>query len=163
MSSVQDFEAGGAIEVRSGQGFFYALRFELGGEWINLYDLENTIIRGYGDARIHAAINCASKGCPTLANFAFLPGKMDAQFDAVMETMVAEKRNLEIDHEGKVVRASSIFDWFRSDFEGEGGLMAYWSRFASEEKAAELARARDEDYQIEFVPYDWGIIAVSMN
>ena len=38
---------------------------------MNLYDLENKIIRGYGDGRIHAAINCASNSCPMLENKAF--------------------------------------------------------------------------------------------
>ena len=38
---------------------FVANRFQIGGKWMNLYDLENKIIRVYGDARVHAAINCA--------------------------------------------------------------------------------------------------------
>ena len=162
ISSVQEVKIDSLIEAGEGQGFFYSLRFELGGEWVNLYDLENITIRGYKDARIHAAINCASLGCPKLAAFAFKPGALDAQLTEVMRTMVGEERNVGVDHSAKVVRASSIFEWFRGDFEAEHqGLLDFWMKYAGEEKVEDLKKARSGAYRIEFVPYDWGLNAQS--
>ena len=55
----------------------------LDGGGINLYALEHRILRReFPDARIHAAINCASGSCPTLQPRAFRPESLDAQLDA---------------------------------------------------------------------------------
>ncbi len=158
IKSVQDVQFESLIKLKDGQGFFYSLRFELGGQWINLYDLENTIIRGYGDARIHAAINCASKGCPKLATFAFTPDQLDQQLTLVMEVMVNEPRNVRVNTDQGTIEASSIFDWFRSDFEAEApSLPQYWLKYAKPPLRAQLQAA--QTHPIAFVPYDWGINA----
>ena len=70
-SSVQDSSVSGWIRINAEQDFFVGNRVKVGGTWMNLYDLENKVIRGYGDGRIHAAINCASNSCPMLENRAF--------------------------------------------------------------------------------------------
>lgn len=77
ISSVHDVR--GWLNPRAGFGFFYGLRFPLDGGEINLYDLENDLIRGFRDARIHAAINCASNSCPPLAPFAYDAVALDGQ------------------------------------------------------------------------------------
>ncbi|MDH3591418.1 MAG: DUF547 domain-containing protein, partial [Planctomycetota bacterium] len=65
IESVHDVK--GPIELKEGFGFFYRQRFVLGGEEINLYDLEHEIIRKrFDEPRIHFVLNCASKGCPPL-------------------------------------------------------------------------------------------------
>ncbi len=154
IASVRDVQVDAWVSAGEGQGFFYALKFTLGGQRINLYDLENKTIRGYGDARIHAAINCASLGCPVLDRHAFMPDTLDAHFDRLMRSMVAEDRNLTVDHGARTLRASAIFDWFAEDF---GDPLAYWISFSDPAGKAELERARDGAYSIEFVDYDWGI------
>jgi hypothetical protein len=60
------------VKLAPVQPFFMGLHFEVAGYanvgrgGLSLADLEHKIIRPYGDARIHAAINCASAGCPRL-------------------------------------------------------------------------------------------------
>ena len=60
------------IKLAPIQPFFISLHFEVAGYervgrgGLNLFDLENSLIRSYGDARIHAAINCASASCPRI-------------------------------------------------------------------------------------------------
>jgi hypothetical protein len=59
-----------------GYGFFVGRKFRLDGRSINLRNLENKIVRArFGDARVHAALNCASVGCPRLPTTAFEPGR----------------------------------------------------------------------------------------
>ena len=48
IESVQDVLVKSLAKLEDGQGFFYALRFKMGKRWINLYDLEHKIIRGFG-------------------------------------------------------------------------------------------------------------------
>ena len=56
---------------------------------MSLYALEHDVIRGFGDYRIHFAINCASKSCPPLEATPFRGRDLDARLDAAAERFVA--------------------------------------------------------------------------
>ncbi|MBT8470472.1 MAG: DUF547 domain-containing protein [Myxococcales bacterium] len=154
----------GWLDPRAGFGFFYGLRFPLDGAEINLYDLENEVIRGFIDARIHAAINCASKSCPALMPFAFEPARLDEQLDAVTRAFCSNPVHVRVDDEAKEIQLSAIFDWYKPDFEEharrldrpatiEGFVLA----FAAPEVAAELERALGAEFDVVFRPYDWAL------
>jgi hypothetical protein len=120
----------------TGLGFFVKMKVVVDGEKMSLKSLEDDIVReGFKDPRIHAALNCASVGCPKLPRKAFEPSTLDAQLDAEMRKFVGEERNCTIDESAGRVTLSKIFDWFRSDFEeyesGQtgGGLIDYINRF----------------------------------
>jgi len=141
--------------TRSGNSFFSRTKIMVGGRQSNLQDLENEIIReGFKDPRIHAALNCASVGCPKLPSRAFEPATLDDQLDAEMTKFVGEVRNCKIDLDAGTVTLSKIFDWFRGDFEGYesahdgGGLLDYINRYRA-------ADAQIPDgLKIEFSKYD---------
>lgn len=154
----------GWLDPRAGFGFFYGLRFPLDGGWINLYELENEVIRGFLDARIHAAINCASKSCPPLMPYAFEPVGLDEQLDAVTRAFCSDARHVRVDDEAEEIQLSAIFDWYQPDFEEHArrlGLPAtivdFILAFATPEVAADLERARSAGFGIVFQPYDWGL------
>jgi hypothetical protein len=132
-------------------GFFYFQDVILGGERMNLYRLENEIIRGYGEPRIHFAVNCASVGCPFLPRNAFHPDTLDSELDREARRFFASPDKLRIDHEAGVVWMSSILDWYREDFGKD--LLAYVRRYVTPERRAELDRA--VAYQLRFLEYDW--------
>ena len=82
----------------SGYSFFVGMDIVLGGEKLDLKKHEDKTVRGgFKDPRGHAALNCASKGCPRLPQVAFDPEKLDEQLDEGMKGFVAEKRNVTID------------------------------------------------------------------
>ena len=116
----------------------------MGKRWINLYDLENKIIRGYGDARIHAALNCASKGCPMLSNRAYIPQRLDKLLGGAMTAMVNNPLHLQIDTEAKEVRASEIFKWYLQDFDATAtsDLYAYWHSSSAKSNARSSMKPR---------------------
>jgi hypothetical protein len=134
-------------------GFFVFQEVTLGGERMNLYDLENDIIRVYGEPRIHFAINCASVGCPFLPREAFHPRRLDAQLDRETRRFFASPEKLRIDHENRVLHLSSILDWFEEDFGGD--LRGYVRRYVAPDVQAELDRAAG--YRVQFIEYDWGL------
>jgi len=134
-------------------GFFVFQQVTLGGERMNLLDLENEIIRSYGEPRIHFAINCASIGCPLLPQHAFHPDRLDTELDHEARRFFASREKLRIDHEERVIWLSSILSWFRDDF-GDS-LRAFVRRYCSAERQAELDRAAG--YELRFIDYDWGL------
>jgi hypothetical protein len=142
----------------TGLGFFVRMKVTVDGEKMSLKSLEDDIIReGFKDPRIHAALNCASIGCPKLPRVAFLPERLDEQLDAEMTKFVNEERNCRIDRAAGTATLSKIFDWFRKDFEeyqaehGGGGLREYINRYRPADSQLSA------DLKIEFAKYDKGL------
>ncbi|MBK6404781.1 MAG: DUF547 domain-containing protein [Holophagales bacterium] len=101
----------------SGYSFFVSMKVRLDGETWSLKALEDDLIRKeFADPRIHAALNCASIGCPRLPREAFVPERLDAQLDAAMREFVEEDRNVAADPGRRTVTLSKVFDWFEKDF-----------------------------------------------
>jgi hypothetical protein len=109
--------------------------------------------------RSHAALNCASKGCPRLPQAAFDPEKLDEQLDKGMKGFVAEKRNVTIDDAAKTVALSKIFDWFSGDFieyekahgDPDGNQIDYVNRYRGS-----LPKV-PKGYAMKFFDYDNGV------
>ncbi|MFW2388080.1 MAG: DUF547 domain-containing protein [Polyangiales bacterium] len=154
----------GWLDPRAGFGFFYGLRMPLDGGETNLYDLENEVIRGFLDARIHAAINCASKSCPALMPFAFEPSRLDEQLDAVTRSFCSNAPHVRVDIEAEEIQLSAIFDWYKPDFEEHARrlgkpatILDFVIAFATAPVAAEVERARAAGFEVVFQPYDWAL------
>ena len=63
--------------------------FVVSGQSITLDEIEHKILRPLGDPRIHAAINCASKGCPPLQPFAYQGNQLNTQLDVACRNWMA--------------------------------------------------------------------------
>jgi hypothetical protein len=154
----------GWLDPRAGFGFFYGLRFPLDGSAVNLYDLENDVIRGFVDARIHAAINCASKSCPALMPYAFTPAQLDDQLDAATRDFCSKPPHVRVDDDAKEIQLSAIFEWYQIDFEEHARrlgrpatIVDFILAFAVPEVAAQVERAQSADFEVVFQPYDWAL------
>ena len=128
--------------------FFYFTEYELGGETMSLYHLENEVVRKeFKEPRIHFALNCASASCPQLPAEAFPPEKLQEQLDR--ESRAFCQRPDSFTYENGVAMASQIFEWYADDF--AGGAVPFCR-----------AHGRDdvpENAPVEFIPYDWTLTA----
>lgn len=116
---------------------------------LSLNDVEHEILRkNYPDARLHFVLVCASKSCPELRSEAYRADRLSAQFDDAGRRFLADKTKNSF--EGKAWKVSSIFKWYREDFDRDGpGLVVFVKRFAS--------AAEDPSAEPEFLPYDWSL------
>jgi hypothetical protein len=136
--------------------------FTLLGEKHHLDWIEHEQLRPkYGDPRVHAAVNCASIGCPALRNEAFTAAKLDAQLeDGMMRFLGDRTRNRVAD--GKL-QVNSIFKWFKEDFEkGQKGFSAVEDVFAKyatqlSDKADEQAAIKAKSLPVSHLDYDWSL------
>lgn len=128
--------------------------YRFGKQKRSLNDIEHKILRPMGDPRIHAAIVCASLGCPPLRPEAYLPDKLDAQLDDNVRVWLASPtRGLEI--QGDTAHLSQIFNWFGKDF-GEGTKRAHlkWiKRYAPDALAAKLSL----DMKVAYLEWGWAL------
>jgi hypothetical protein len=137
------------------------------GREVSLDDIEHGMIRAQGefrefdDPRIHAAVNCASIGCPMLSAEAFVADRLDAQLEDGMRRFIADRSRNRFDAATGRLQVSKIFDWYGKDFEkghqGFTSLAATFARYAEQLADAPDARERIRrgDYRIEFLDYDW--------
>lgn len=128
----------------------------VGGENYTLDRIEHGILRKMGDPRVHTAIVCASVSCPDLRREVYLPSKLSEQLDTSMKNfLVNPKKGFLIDKKEKVVYLSSIFDWFKKDFEGEyGGVVQFVQQYLKPEQVKFL---QSDGYDIEYLDYDWDL------
>jgi hypothetical protein len=128
---------------------------EAGEKKLSLNDVENKILRPkFKDARVHAAINCASRGCPPLSAKAFVAEKLDDQLDEQVARWLADPARNRFDEKtGKVV-VSKIFDWFKDDFVRDAGSVQAWLAARAPE-ADRSWLASTKDLELEFQDYSW--------
>jgi hypothetical protein len=132
--------------------FFYKNRFEIGGRYISLYDLENKVIRPMGDPRVHVALNCMARGCPRLPREPFEADKIDAQLDRQAKEFYNEKRNVDPQPDKQTVRLSQILQFYTEDFTKKApSLIAYVNQYREDKIPA--------GWKVEFIPYDWTLNA----
>lgn len=134
------------------------------GQEMALDDIEHGLIRAPGafdDPRIHAAVVCASIGCPMLRAEAFTAEKLDAQLEDGMRRFLADTSRNRFDAASGKLQVSKIFDWYGKDFEkghqGFSSLKVTFGRYAGQlAKTTEAQeRIRQGDYKLEFLDYDW--------
>lgn len=121
---------------------------------LTLNDIENKILRPvFQDARVHAAINCASEGCPPIRASAFVGEELDLQLDAAVKTWLADPKRNRFDAAKNRVEVSQVFEWFRDDFVRDAKSVQAWiATYAP----ADQAWVRDaKKLQIQYVEYSW--------
>lgn len=132
---------------------FKSLRHTVDGHKVSLDQVEAKL-RAMKDPRIHAALVCAGKSCPPLRREAYVADKLDAQLDDNVRAWLSNTGLNEFDPQRRVASVSSIFKWYRHDFEAAGGLKHFLSRYAPQGRGGFLL---GNGARLEFKHYDWGL------
>lgn len=133
--------------------------FEIDGRRYSLDGIEKGILlgdeyreRGWFEARVHFAVNCASVGCPPLRRQIYTPDNVDELMTENTRRAFNTPRQLEID--GNTLRLSRLFEWYEADFvEEAGSIREFIRRYADEETAAAL----QDTTRISYIDYDWSL------
>lgn len=144
-----------------GLGPWDDIRANVDGEDLTLNKIEHGILRRvWNDNRIHYGVNCASIGCPNLANIAFTGENVDTLLDTMAYQFINHARGVNYDLSNNTLTLSSIFNWFISDFGGdETSLLMDLQNHASPELKAQLVNFKGKvKYQ-----YDWRLNGVKAN
>lgn len=141
---------------------------DLLGERRSLDGIEHGLLRGaqdYDDPRIHFAVNCASIGCPALRPEAYVGARLDAQLaDQTRRFLRDRTRNRLHDDDPLVASVSSIFDWYREDFDRAGGLGAFLADHGDALAAspAQVKQLRKGRFTLDPPDYDWRLNDIAL-
>lgn len=144
--------------------------FTLLGEKRHLDWIEHEMIREpgvYDEPRIHAAVNCASIGCPALRDEAFVPDRLEAQMEDNMRRFLRDSSRNRYNPKTGRLEVSKVFDWFRVDFEsgykGIDSLAEFFSQYAEllADDPQHQQKIRNQEARISFLSYDWGLNDIS--
>lgn len=136
------------------------------GEIVSLDYVEHGLIRGsdrYNDPRIHFAVNCASIGCPALREEAYTAEKLEQQLTEQTTRFLTDTTRNYI--KGDNLYLSSIFKWYRDDFEAgfrgtqslEDFLLLYATALTLTEN--QKSALHKQDLNIKFLDYNWKLNA----
>jgi len=124
------------------------------GRKVSLDDIEHGTLRPLIGYRTHSVLVCAARSCPPLQRFAYAADKFGEQCDWAFRTWLAREDLNRFLPNVKKVEISSIFKWFKQDFEKAGGIPKILGRYAPEPIRAFAARG---NYEIKYLPYNWGL------
>lgn len=147
----------GSIRELDGGDPWNMRMFTVANQSVTLNHIEHQILRPMNDARIHAALNCASRGCPPLSTTPFTGEQLDTQLHSASARWLAAN-GIAIDTENASVRLSKIFDWYGEDFvvSDESKEQAA-VRFATQYLPEQAAFLQSGEYTISYISYDWGL------
>ena len=132
---------------------------ELERELLSLNELEHKILRPtFEEPRVHAALNCASIGCPPLMDHAFTAGVLEEQLEQITRRWLADPERNRFDEKTKTAHLSSIFDWFGDDFGKTKAERLKWiARYAPPDARRWLEATDADAVRIQFLDYDWAL------
>lgn len=124
-------------------------KWMVGGRRLTLNEIEHQILRPLGDARVHFALVCASKGCPPLHNEALNPTGLNETLDQLASQFVNSGRDTR--KVGNSIETSSILTWFEQDFvKSYGSVRGFFKKYALVDIAEIIETA-----PIKHRAYDW--------
>jgi len=136
------------------------------GEQRHLDDIEHGLIRRpgvYDEPRIHCALVCASIGCPTLRNEAFVADRLDQQMEDSLARFLSDRSRNRYDPDSGTLEVSRLFDWYEEDlsrgdhcFKSVGGLLAGYAHLLAD-RGPDWDRISREQAQSRYLDYDWGL------
>ncbi|WP_447968447.1 DUF547 domain-containing protein [Nitrospira sp. M1] len=127
----------------------------VGGKTRTLNEIEHEILRKLSEPRIHVAIVCASVSCPDLRTEAYRVKDLNAQLDDQLQKFLANKdKGLRVNRAKNQVYLSSIFKWFKEDFDSKGGVIAFITPIAPDDMQATLKNGK---LRISYLDYNWDL------
>ncbi|MDP4547961.1 MAG: DUF547 domain-containing protein [Marinobacter sp.] len=154
VSSVWDY--GGRINPFV-DSVFEREMFNVGGRSLSLDGIEKGILlsddykaKGWKDARVHFAVNCASTGCPPLRKQVYTAPNLDSLLADNTRRALNTPRHLTV-NSGELF-VTELFNWYEDDFvEAEGSIRAFILKWAAPARAQTIRDARG----LRFSDYEW--------
>lgn len=124
------------------------------GNEISLDNIEHGILRPiWRDPRTHYVVNCASIGCPDIPAKALTAANTEDIKEGAARSYINHRRGVRVSEYGDVY-ASSIYDWFATDFgQNDAEILRHIRKYANPELIQKLSGKTE----IEGYSYNWDL------
>lgn len=138
-------------------------KFVIDGQEYSLDQMEKDILlgdeykeKGWKDARVHFAVNCASVGCPPLRDVIYTADNLEELLAENTRRAFLTDRHLKV--EGDTLFVTELFKWYEEDFEeAAGSREAFIEEWVDEDLAERVAQTSE----MKFIDYDWDLNTAS--
>ena len=136
------------------KGVFSQKVMEIGGQKVALNDIEHGTLRPLLGYRAHATLVCCARSCPPLQRSAYRASGLDIEITTAYTAWLGREDMNQYFTEKNKVEISSIFKWFKVDFDKAGGTEKILARYAPHQYEPFLSKG---GYKIEYKNYNWGL------
>jgi hypothetical protein len=164
--------------VKEVSSFFETVSYDVGGYVFSLDNIEHGILRGNKkkhllsrrpfadsdsrnefvvekvDPRIHFALVCGSRSCPPIE--VYEEGEIDEQLELVSMAFI-NSDEVTIDRDSRKLKVSKIFDWYKDDFGGKEGIMAFILKYRYDPEEQEFLEHKARKLHVTYNEYDWSL------
>ena len=149
-SSVMDFHS-------QGREFFDIPEHILAGRTMSLNHIEHELIRKiFHEPRVHVALVCAARSCPSIRAEAYTGPRLDAQLADQSYLFANDARYVALDAENNKLQLSPILKWYGEDWTNEGGYLKWLLlRTAQPDIRSALDTMLQNEPDIHWNEYDW--------
>jgi hypothetical protein len=150
------------MKIGGGNGAVFKQRFvplghlRGGSAKLSLNDVENKVIRPrFREPRIHFALVCAAKSCPTLRSEAYRGSVLRRQLEQQTRSFIRNGSANRYDAATNTLHLSRIFEWYAEDFErGDSTVATSVGRYLGGEAEAAINSATPT---LRYLEYDWSL------
>lgn len=143
------------FKSEDGKGFFKIEEHIVAGETMSLDYIEQDIVRPvFNEPRIHMALVCAAKSCPSIRGEAFIGERIQEQLED-QATKFANNPDY-VKFEKNTLYLNPILKWYKEDFGGlEGAYKFVQQRSTSDKVKAGIDKVLAGEADVKFNKYDW--------
>lgn len=153
---ILDYYPTDSIRDIPGEERWDAVRWVLGSETYSLNQIEHELIRpNFREPRIHFALVCAAVGCPPLRTEAYTGERLEEQLESQTRFTHDSERWVVYRPDDDVVELTSLYDWYRGDFEQVAGSILDYVAIYRED--LRLGLQAGLDIKVRFLDYDWSL------
>ena len=150
-----------------------AFKIDVAGRKLNLYQIEHDILRReVKDTRTHFTVSCAARGAGRTPASAYTAKNLNRALNEASLRFLADKDNVAVDSDNKIVTVSKIFKWFPLDFALEAGfkkipfppptdddvVLGYLALHGPKQVQEALEDSRDRKlYKVLYREFDWSL------
>ncbi len=117
----------------------------------SLDDIEHSILRKFGDPRIHFLLNCGSMSSPRLWNRAYTSSNITEALEERTREFINDPQRNQIN--SSTVRVSEIFKWYENDFTSYNiDVIDFINQYAKVKINPNL-KMKERNY----ITYDWSL------
>ncbi|TWU06140.1 DUF547 domain-containing protein [Stieleria varia] len=140
-------------------GFFDIKEHLFAGKTLSLNQIEHELIRKrFREPRIHVALVCAARDCPSIRREAYTGRRLGTQLQDQSVLFANTPKYVHYDESTNTVQLSPLLDWYGDDWSTAGGYLAWLSGLTEDQNLKQkLIHANLGSVDVVFMDYDWSL------